>query len=416
MNNDILQGVIILIATRPMQVQLYMPVLRDQLNDYCKVLILDQAQQQALPAEDAQAFDVCHFVETAGTVDLFTLHKTEVLAALIQQYSTQYGPEQCFVFSTDEGNLENIALAGKGLHAFATDFDYTPLLRDKVKMKQHVQATGIRTPRFKPLETTDNYATLCNSIGPELIIKPIDSAGSVDVFQIKNAAEYAQFLATNPIPGRFQVEEFINGTLYHVDSIKKDHQTAVYTINEYLHPLKEFYAGLPSGSIAVEPEHPHFAVLSDFNESVLNAFPINGSFHAEYLVTQRGEVIFLEIACRQAGPPVHTGFQFKTGYWQSALQLDLAMDVVTADEIQLQTANRFSVYIPAEAGQYKGFNLPIPESAYTVVSAPQKGTVCRPPTSCFDKLVEVTVHSEHYAQLYQYFQAIRQQGKLGVFA
>lgn len=414
MNNS--KGAVIIIATKPMQVYLYDKAMLQQLSDYQTILVIDQTQENRLDLDYLACFDKVYYVKNAGTVDIFALHDIQTIRQIVNQYSQLYGPEKCFVFTTDEGNVERIAKALDGLHAFSEDFRYANIFRDKVKMKAHVAKYGIRVPIFKSFSPDLTYAELEKQMGSTLIIKPVDSAGAVDVVKIHNESEYQFFLAGYTGKAHYQVEEFIDGTLYHVDSVKKDKKIAAYSISEYLYPVKEFTNGLPLASFCLDAEDKHYNDIKKFNQSVLDAFPIDGSFHAEYFVTPSGEIVFLEIAYRQAGMPVHLAFKNKTGHWQSALYLGLAMDLIKPDNIQYHSVDQFLTYIPSENGRYHKLNIPLATGQYQILAEPKIGQQCTQPQSCFDKMAEIVVKADDHSQLYQHFQAIRQQGKMAVFS
>ena len=61
--------------------------------------------------------------------------------------------------------------------------------RDKEKMKQVLDAAGIRTPRHASATTVAGVREAAERIGYPLIVKPIAGAGSADTYRVDSAAE-----------------------------------------------------------------------------------------------------------------------------------------------------------------------------------------------------------------------------------
>ena len=68
--------------------------------------------------------------------------------------------------------------------------------RDKERMKQVLDAAGIRTPRHVAATTVAGVWEAAERIGYPIIVKPIAGAGSADTYRVDSAAQLAEVLPT----------------------------------------------------------------------------------------------------------------------------------------------------------------------------------------------------------------------------
>jgi ATP-grasp domain len=188
----------------------------------------------------------------------------------------------------------------------------TTRFRDKIVMKRHLDKTGVRTPRSAPY-TPEAAHTLLDEVG-RVVIKPRDGAGSAGVHIVGSHAEVRALAATVGRSGRFEVEEFVRGTLHHVDSIVREGRVVVATVSQYLDPTTAF-AGQARMLRSVNlPEGPETRALRATNAAVLASHPyLSGVTHLEAFLVQDGEVVFCEVAARVGGGAVAPAFHARTG-------------------------------------------------------------------------------------------------------
>lgn len=182
---------------------------------------------------------------------------------------------------------------------------------DKVAMKKRLAALGVRVPRFAPYSAAAARELLAEH--GRIVAKPRASAGARDVAFIADARELAEFeqLQRDRL-GEFEVEEHIDGQVYHVDSVVRDGKPVAASVARYLDPttcFREYRTfrdmDLPDGELS--------ASLTRFNREVLACFPgFTGVTHHEMFHTDQGTV-FCEIAGRWGGGGVRAAFRRRTG-------------------------------------------------------------------------------------------------------
>jgi ATP-grasp domain len=183
--------------------------------------------------------------------------------------------------------------------------EQTVPFRDKERMKQLLDAAGLRTPRHESTATVAGVWAAAERIGYPLIVKPIAGAGSADTYRADSAAELDSVLpALRHVPV-VSVEEFIDGEEYTYD-----------TICAHGHVLFEnvcWYRPRPLLVKTHEWMSPVTLALRDISAAelqggralgaaVLAALGFRDGFtHMEWYRTAAGEVVFGEIGARPPG-------------------------------------------------------------------------------------------------------------------
>ena len=91
--------------------------------------------------------------------------------------------------------------------------------RDKEKMKQVLDAAGIRTPRHASTTTVAGVREAVERIGYPIIVKPIAGAGSADTYRVDSSAELADVLPLLRHVPEVSVEEFIEAEELTFDTV-----------------------------------------------------------------------------------------------------------------------------------------------------------------------------------------------------
>ncbi|HVE75771.1 MAG TPA: ATP-grasp domain-containing protein [Actinomycetota bacterium] len=177
--------------------------------------------------------------------------------------------------------------------------------RDKEKMKQVLDAAGIRTPRHARATTADECRSAAEMIGFPLIVKPIAGAGSADTYRVDDWNELeAAIPKLRRIP-QISVEEFIDAEEFTFDTICFGGEVLFYNICAYrprplISRILEWVS--PITTALRNPDVPYLAEGKRMGWEVLKAMNFKDGFtHMEWFLKPDGEAVFGEIGGRPPG-------------------------------------------------------------------------------------------------------------------
>jgi biotin carboxylase len=187
---------------------------------------------------------------------------------------------------------------------------------DKVLMKERLAAAGVRVPRFLALdEALDATRGACEPdpegltelvtarIGVPAVAKPRREANSRGVSILRTREELRDWLAGHKGERGWQIEEYLDGTFHHVNSLVRDGVATPVQTGTYLGPLLDLPSGRRLGGWTI----PHDSELARrahaLNHEVVTALGGEGAFvvHTEFAVTGDDELVVVEVAGRAPG-------------------------------------------------------------------------------------------------------------------
>lgn len=168
----------------------------------------------------------------------------------------------------------------------------------------------VRMPKFvkfdksKYLENKENYLTLLESkLGFPMFAKPIDLVSSIETHFISNMdalKNIAERIISHAYD--FEIDEFIDGDLFHCDAMIIDGVMQFFMIGKCSFALSRFFDGKPVGSIPIANKKM-FDDLKEFCQKVFHKMNCpSGAYHLEaFLDRKTNEFVFLEVGARTGG-------------------------------------------------------------------------------------------------------------------
>jgi biotin carboxylase len=183
--------------------------------------------------------------------------------------------------------------------------EQTVPFRDKERMKQLLDAAGLRTPRHASTTTVAGVWAAAELTGYPLIVKPIDGAGSADTYRADSVADLDAVLpALRHVP-EVSVEEFVDGQEFTYDTICAHGQVLFENICWYRpRPLlAKTHEWISPVTMALRDiDQPDLQGGRALGGAVLEALGFRDGFtHMEWYRTDSGEVVFGEIGARPPG-------------------------------------------------------------------------------------------------------------------
>ena len=181
----------------------------------------------------------------------------------------------------------------------------TEPFRDKERMKQVLDAAGLRTPHHYRARTADEVREAAERIGWPVIVKPIDGAGSADTYTARSDEELDRALALVRHVPEVSVEEFVEGEEYTFDTICAGGEILLENVAWYrpkplVARLNEWISAV--GVCFRDLDRPELQDGRALGREVLRALGFQTGFtHMEWFRTPSGEAVFGEIGGRPPG-------------------------------------------------------------------------------------------------------------------
>ena len=177
--------------------------------------------------------------------------------------------------------------------------------RDKERMKEVLDAAGVRTPRHARARTRAEVHAARDRIGFPLIVKPIAGAGSADTYPVRSEEDLHEVLELTRHVPEISVEEYVEGEELTFDTICAGgeilfHNVAWYRPKPLIARLNPWISS--QAILLRDTSLPQARLGRELGESVLRALGfLTGFTHMEWFLTPAGEAVFGEIGARPPG-------------------------------------------------------------------------------------------------------------------
>jgi biotin carboxylase len=211
--------------------------------------------------------------------------------------------------------------------------------RDKLAMRNIAYEAGIPCPRFTGVFNHDEINDFLREVPAPWIIKPRTEVNAFGIRKCETAEQIWQ--ALNELdnrhnwrdhPSQYLIEEFIEGKVYHVDSVVENGKVVVSGVSVYgTTPFNvSHYGGIFTTSI-VPYKSKEKRELEKINKQLLKAFKYDrGIAHAEFLQSAAdGKFYLIEVAARVGGAYIANVLEQACGFslWREWAKLETASEI-----------------------------------------------------------------------------------------
>jgi len=214
-------------------------------------------------------------------------------------------------FDVVTNSEETMAVCGKIRKFLNLDTDDYSRFCDKHVMKTRLKDNEVVSiPKYKLFDTRDYLKngeeylrSLANHLSFPLFIKPVNQLSSMNLTKIANLNDLHVWAKTVKPEDYYEIDEFIEGTMYHCDSYIKDNKILFTFVSRNSRPCYDFIIGKIKGTIVLPDDHLDSILLTDITEKtlILLGLPKGGVTHLEVIKTKENKVYFIEIAHRSPG-------------------------------------------------------------------------------------------------------------------
>lgn len=242
------------------------------------------------------------------------------------------------VVGLDEFDVLTAAMTREHLDLGGMSRSHCLRFRDKLTMRDIAAKAGIPCPEFIGAFNAERIGEFLAKTPMPVIVKPRHEVSAFGIRKCETPDEVWQVLTDldnrnnwRDHPSQFLIERFIEGRVFHVDSVVADGKVAACGVSQYgTTPFKvSHYGGVFSSSI-MSYRAKERKQLEKMNEELLAAFKLDrGVTHAEFLQSDAdGQFYLLEVACRVGGAYIANVLEHACNFnlWREWARLETATD------------------------------------------------------------------------------------------
>lgn len=236
-------------------------------------------------------------------------------------------PDAILTIASDLATITVNYVASK-LGLTCNSLECTEISTNKFKMRQAFKKANIPVPKFEIVDENTNLDIL-NGMEYPLIVKPTDRSGSRAINKILKKEELSDAIklaVENSFEKKAIVEEYIDGDEFSAESI------SFHGKHNFLTVTRKQTTGYPhfieTGHI--EPAGLSEEIIEKIKSAILPALDSlkieNGASHAEFKITQNGDIRIIEIGARMGGDCIGSDLvKISTGYDYVKMVIDVAL-------------------------------------------------------------------------------------------
>jgi biotin carboxylase len=232
--------------------------------------------------------------------------------------------------------------------------------RDKLRMAEAAKAADVELPDFVPLIYPADIAEFIERVPPPWILKPRSDVSAIGIRKVEQAEEVWRIVdelnqrdSLRERASYYLLARFIQGEVFHVDSIVNNGRVAFAGANRYGRPpLEVAHLGGAYISRTIAHGTADEKKLFEINRKLIRGLGLErGAAHAEFIKSDAdGHFYFLEVAARVGGAYIAEVLEAASGLnlWREWAKIEVA-DAVAQSRRQEQTAG--AVKKPQESRQ-----------------------------------------------------------------
>lgn len=374
------------------------------------ILIGSEFCLKNLSKENRNFFDEIHFI----TRNFHQISFKEVESILLK-YIRLYNAENIRLLTNEESTQLVCAQLREKYYIPGNKTEQIMPFVNKVVSKNKLNGK-IRTPIFIQFDKCQykNHPQkylqhLIDKIGFPMFIKPIDLVSSIGTHYITDLNNLKSTIEQIMIePYEFEVDEYIEGDLYHCDMIVQNNKIKFFMAGKYAYPLARFSKGSPMGSIPVNDKKLSIE-LEDFSRTILTYLGIfSSAFHVEiFRKKDSGELVFLEAAARTPGALVPNMYEIIFNIHLEELHYQVQMD--PSYDIKIKKTENYAGWLTFPKIKGKLIEIKKPNIAINnkIINFVQSGDELEQARSLLDSSYSIVFWDESFQKLEETFELLK---------
>ena len=233
------------------------------------------------------------------------------------------------IVALDEFDMENVSALREHLRIPGMGLTTVRYFRDKLAMRAKAKEEGVLVPEFVHVLNHDDLREFMARVPAPWLLKPRSQASGIGMKKIHAPNELWPWLdRLGDDQSSYLLEQFIPGSVFHVDSVVSERQVLFAEAHAYgAPPLDVSHAGGVFTTRTLLREAEETVQLYNLNRTLMQVLGlVRGVTHAEFLKAHAtGKVYFLEIAARVGGAYISDVIETATGInlWREWAKLEV---------------------------------------------------------------------------------------------
>jgi biotin carboxylase len=233
------------------------------------------------------------------------------------------------IVALDEFDMENVSAIREHLRIPGMGLTTVRYFRDKLAMRTRGKETGVNVPEFVHVLNHDELREFMARVPAPWLLKPRSQASGIGMKKLNRPEELWPWLdKLGDDQSQYLLEQFIPGSVFHVDSVVSEKQVLFADAHAYgVPPLDVSHAGGVFTTRTLERDSEDAAALRVINQRLIDALGLmRGVTHAEFLKAHSdGRLYFIEIAARVGGAYISDVVEAASGInlWREWAKLEV---------------------------------------------------------------------------------------------
>jgi biotin carboxylase len=232
------------------------------------------------------------------------------------------------IVALDEFDMENVSALREHLRIPGMGLTTVRYFRDKLAMRARAKEIGILVPEFAHVLNYGNLREFMARVPGPWLLKPRSQASGIGMKKIQAESELWPWLEQLGDKQSFYLlEQFIPGTVYHVDSVVYERGVMFAEPHAYGAPPLDVSHQGGVFTTRTLPDAPDTRALLDVNRQVIEGLGfVRGVTHAEFLRSHSdGKFYFIEVAARVGGAYISEVVEAASGInlWREWARLEV---------------------------------------------------------------------------------------------
>jgi biotin carboxylase len=216
--------------------------------------------------------------------------------------------------------------------------------RDKLRMAEAAQAAGVELPDFVPLIHPAEITEFIERVPPPWILKPRSDVSAIGIRKVDHAEDVWRIVeelnqrdSLRERASYYLLAQFIQGEVFHVDSIVNNGRVVFAGANRYGRPpLQVAHYGGAYISRTLAHGSADEKKLFEINRRLIKGLGLErGAAHAEFIKSDAdGRFYFLEVAARVGGAYIAEVLEAASGLnlWREWAKIEVADAMASRQE------------------------------------------------------------------------------------